>query len=110
MQQINSGVSGSLDSKSKYFTAGRIKPLPVLNEEGELTDLSVDEEPHAGGSNRPNLRKRVAPKVSGVLNPPGKKRKASRPYAPPERYAHLAYLPDYLKYNLDGETEVRSRD
>lgn len=109
MQQYDGSVSDPLGSKSKYFTAGRIKPLPFLNEERELTDLSVAEgagEPHASDSREPRLRKRNTPEVSVISNPPKKKKKkASRPYAPPERYAHLTRLPDYLKDSLDGKLD-----
>jgi thymine-DNA glycosylase len=111
MQQLDTGVSRSLDSQSKYFTPGRVKPLPVLIEE-ELVDLSIGEvgEPHAGGSSGPRSRKRNVLEVSGFSSSPSKKKKTSRPYAPPETYAHLSCLPDYLKDNLDGKLESASRD
>lgn len=109
MEQLDGGVSGSLSSKSKYFAAGRIKPLPVLDEDRELAArLSVDEagEPHVSGSSQPRLKKRNASEFSGLSNPPSKKKGIGRPYAPPETYAHLAHLPDHLKDNLDGKPQI----
>jgi hypothetical protein len=96
--------SRSLDTKSKYFAPGRIR-MPVLKEESESVDLDLDRErgPHNSGSDRPALKKRGVSEVSGPSNPPRKKKKPSRPYAPPETYAHLARLPDYLKDDLDGK-------
>lgn len=94
--------------KSKYFAAGRIKPLPVLNEGMELTEqpnVEGAEEPHAGDSSRPKLRKRNGLEISGLYKAPSRKKKSTRPYAPPETYAHLEHLPDYLKDNLDGKLE-----
>lgn len=112
MQQLDNGPSRSLNSKSKYFAPGRIKPLPVLDEERELGDLSLDGagEPHASGSSEPRPRKRNVSEVSGLSGSSSKKKKASRPYAPPETYARLTWLPDYLKDNLDGKLESHSRD
>ena len=106
MQQLNNDLSGLLGSKSKYFAAGRIKPLPVLNEEERPTDLNAD----GAGERAGSLGKRNAPEVSGLSNTPNKKRKPSRPYAPPQTYAHLSCLPDYLKENLDGKSGSDSRD
>lgn len=94
----------SLGSKSKYFSPDRIKPLPVLNSEGEPVDFGLDGvgEPQASSSRRPTPKKRKVSEVSGSSKPPSKK-KPSRPYAPSETYAHLPRLPDYLKYNLDSK-------
>ena len=101
----------SLRSKSKYFSPERIKPLPTLSAEWEVTDLDLDGagEPQTSGSRRPTSKKRNVSEVSGSSKPPGKK-KPSRPYAPPETYAHLAYLPDYLKDNLDGKPRPCSQE
>lgn len=97
----------SLGSKSKYFSRDRINSLPVLNGDAESTDLDLDldeaEEPQAGDSGRPMSKKRNVSEVSGPSKPPSKKKRPSRPYAPPETYAHLAHLPDYLKDNLDSK-------
>ena len=97
----------SLGSKSKYFSPDRINSLPVLNGEAEPTDLELDldeaEEPQADDSGRPMSKKRNVSEVSGSSKPPSKKKRPSRPYAPPETYAHLAHLPDYLKDNLDSK-------
>lgn len=111
MQQLDGVVSSSLGSKSKYFTAGRNKPLPVLSEDMGLADPSTDGagELHAGSSSRPGLRKRNGSESLGFLNLPSKKKKLGRPYAPPETYAHLLHLPDYLKNNLDGKLECNLR-
>jgi hypothetical protein len=97
-------VSRLIDTKSKYFTPGRIR-LPVLKEGSESTDLDLDKErgPHDSSSGQPALRKRGVSEVSGPSNPPKKKKKPNRSYAPPETYAHLARLPDYLKNDLDGK-------
>ena len=93
----------TLDSKSKYFSPGRIKPLPSLDEEWDLVDVNADrEKPHVGSSGLPTLGKGGTPERSVSLKPPHKK-KTSRPYAPPETYAHLTCLPDHLKDNLDGK-------
>jgi hypothetical protein len=96
----------SLGSKSKYFYPDRINSLPVLNGEAESTDIDLDldeaEEPQANDSGRPTSKKRNVSEVSGSSKLPSKKR-PSRPYAPPETYAHLAHLPDYLKDNLDSK-------
>ena len=96
-----------LRSKSKYFSPDRIKPLPALDdsEEGESTDLDLNgaRELQATGSRGPTSKKRNVSEVSGPSKPPNKKKKPSRQYAPPETYAHLAHLPDYLKDNLDGK-------
>jgi len=94
----------SLGSKSKYFSSARLKPLPVLNE-GESAGASLDGAGnlHGNSSRWPTSKKRDASEVSGSSKPPSKKKKTSRPYAPPETYAHLAHLPDYLKVNLDGK-------
>ena len=91
--------------KSKYFSPDRIKPLPALDYEGESTDLDLDGagEFRATRSRQPAPKKRNASEVSGSSKPPNKKKKPSRQYAPPETYAHLAHLPDYLKDNLDGK-------
>ena len=107
MEQPDNGVS----RKSKYFAAGRIKPLPVLDEEKELPNLSPDGagEPHTSGSHKPRARKRNASEVSGLSSSSSKNKKTSRPYAPPETYARLTCLPDYLKENLDGKLESHSR-
>ena len=92
----------SLESRSKYFSPDRIKPLPTaLNVEGESVDLDGARELLVGGSRRATSKKRDISEVSGSSRPSSKK-KRSRPYAPPETYAHLAHLPDYLKNNLDG--------
>jgi len=95
----------SLGLKSKYFSPDRIKLPLVLNGEAGLRDLDSDgaEVLHASGSSRHASKKRNVSEVSGFSKPPGKKKKPSRPYAPPENYAHLAHLPDYLKGNLDGK-------
>jgi hypothetical protein len=94
-------------SKSKYFSPDRIKPLPTLDEEGESAglDLGGARELQATGSRQPTAKRRNVSEVSGSSKPPNKKKKPSRQYAPPETYAHLARLPDYLKVNLDGKQE-----
>jgi len=89
-------------SKSKYFSPDRIKPLPVLDMEGESADLDGAGELQADDSRRSTSKKRSVSEVSGSSQPPRKK-KPSRPYAPPETYAHLARLSDYLKNGLDGK-------
>ena len=90
--------------RSKYFTSGRTKSLPFLSEKNEAVDLDIDGGlHHASGPGLPTLGKRHASEVSESPNPPIKKKKPSRAYAPPETYAHLARLPDYLKDNLDGK-------
>ena len=98
----------SLGSKSKYFSPDRIKPLPVLNTEGESTDLDGARELQADDSRRPASKKRSASEVSQSSKPPRKK-KPSRPYAPPETYEHLARLPDYLRNDLDGKPRSHPR-
>lgn len=111
-QPFRDGISRfSLRSKSKYFSSERIKPLPVLNVEGEPADLGLDGagESQASGSRRPKSKKRNIPEVSGSSGPPSKK-KFSRPYAPPETYAHVARLPDHLKDNLDGKPRLYLRE
>lgn len=103
-RRVTTARSGfSLGSKSKYFSPDRIKPLPVLEEEGAFLDLDGAGELQATGSKRPVSKKRNVSEVSWPSKPPSKKKKPSRPYAPPETYAHLAHLPDYLKANLDGK-------
>ena len=94
----------SLGTKSKYFSPDRIKPLPALTVEGESESADLDGEGglQAGNSRRPTSKKRRLSEASGSSQPLSKK-KPSRPYAPPETYAHLAHLPDYLKNNLDGK-------
>ena len=89
--------------QSKYFSPDRIK-LPFILDEGESADIDLDgaRELQATGPGRPASKKRSASGVSGSSKPPNKK-KPSRQYAPPETYEHLAYLPDYLKDNLDGK-------
>ena len=79
--------------------------MPTLDEDGESTDLDLDgaRELRAISSRRPTSKKRNASEVSVSSKPPNKKKKPSRQYAPPETYAHLAHLPDYLKGNLDGK-------
>ena len=93
----------SLGSKSKYFFPDRIKPLPVLNEEGEPPDPNFDGvgELQPSDLKQPTSKKRSVSEVPGSSKPPSRKKKP-RPYAPPETYAHLAHLPDYLKDDLDG--------
>ncbi|KAF9652391.1 DNA glycosylase [Thelephora ganbajun] len=91
----------SLGSKSKYFSSDRIKPLPTLNEERGLTDRNPDEVKELYASRQPPFKKRNVSEVSGSSKPPNKKKKPSRPYAPPETYAHLSQLPHYLKDDLD---------
>ena len=91
---------------SKYFSPGRIKLPSILNVEEEaadLLDLDGVRELQATGSRHRVPKKYNTPEVSGPSKPPGKKKKTSRPYAPPETYAHLAHIPDYLKDNLDGK-------
>jgi len=97
----------SLGSKSKYFSPDRIKPLPVLDLEGESADFDLDGA-QVDDSRRPASKKCSVSEVSGSSQPPSKK--PSRPYAPPETYAHLARLPDYLKNNLDGELGSHPRE
>lgn len=112
IQPLRDGISRfSSGSKSKYFSPKQTKPLPVLNLEGESADLGLDGagEPQASGSRRRTSKKRNISRVSGSSRPPSKK-KISRPYAPPETYAHLARLPDYLRDNLDGEPRLYSRE
>lgn len=94
----------SSGSKSKYFSTGRIK-LPLMLKEGESADLDLAgaREPQATGSRRSTSRKRDVSEDCVPSEPPSKKRRPGRPYAPPETYAHLAHLPDYLKDNLDGK-------
>ena len=77
----------------------------MSTEDTVSADLDIDgaREPHASGSSRPALKKRNASNVPRSLTPLRKKKKPSRPYAPPEKYAHLACLPDHLKDDLDGE-------
>ena len=98
------------NTKSKYFAPGRIKLPSVLQE--DLADLDVDQgregELDLGGPSQ-TTRRRSAPEVSESSNPSRKKR-SSRPYAPPEAYAHLTYLPDYLEDNLDGKPARDSLD
>ena len=85
---------------SKYFSPGRIKLPSMLNVEGELAGVR---ELQATGLGPRVSKKYNTSEVSGSSKPPGKRKKTSRPYAPPETYAHLAHIPDYLKNNLDGK-------
>ena len=95
----------SLGTKSKYFSPDRIKPLPALSVEGGFESADLDPggegKPQASDSRRSTSKKRTVSEVSGSAQPPSKKK--PRPYAPPEAYAHLARLPDYLRKNLDGK-------
>lgn len=91
----------SLGSKSKYFAPDRIKPLPILDLEGESADLDGARELQVNGPGRSTSKKRNVSEVSGPSKPPSRK-KPSRSYAPPETYSHLKLLPDYLRNNLDG--------
>ena len=102
-QPTHKGTSGFY---SKYFSPGRIKLPSMLNAEpGASANLNLDgvRELQVTDLRRRASKERNVLEVSGALKPPGKKRKTSRPYAPPETYAHLAHLPDYLKDNLDGK-------
>jgi len=104
-QSVRDAISRfSFGTKSKYFSPGRIKPLPVLGVDGESESADLDGEGglQAGDPRRPASKKRTLSEVSGSSQPPSKK-KPSRPYAPPETYSHLARLPDYLKDGLDGK-------
>ena len=77
----------------------------MLNVEEASANLNLDgvREFQATGL-RPRMSKeRSVSEVSGASKPPSKKKKTSRPYAPPDTYAHLAHLLDYLKDNLDGK-------
>lgn len=90
-----------LGSKSKYFSPDRTEPLPTLNAEGESVDLDGAGELQVNKMRRATSKRRNVSEVSGSSELPSKK-KPSRPYAPPETYAHLPRLLDYLKNDLDG--------
>lgn len=75
---------------------------------GPIKDESLDVQLSLNASSQ-RKRKRELSTVPGLedlkLIGSPKKLKVGRNYAPPEKYAHLKYLTDYLAEDLDGACE-----
>ena len=114
--RANASVSAAKDDSE----AGPSTPLkrPRANKSTRSSarldaDTDADDEVPAVDSDddcktaRHAKRRRKSNSASSQSPSPRKGKKPSRPYAPPETYAHLHMLPDYLDYGLDGTLVLR---
>ena len=70
--------------------------------DSEVFGKAVDPSSKSTGESPSTPRKRKFKEETGDVGAPSSAKKPKRGYAPPEQYAHLNFLQDYLQENLDG--------